>query len=97
MSTNTSFPQYVSELPCGWNYTKGLIGRLSFNFDFRFMILSVSILKLNGLHSAKILLLAWLGCLILLGSICPAFTNLLIHKTIKSLLRSNQVRLKTSD
>lgn len=74
-----------------------LIGRVGFNFDFRFMILSVSILNLKGLHSAKILLLPGLGCLILLGCIRPASTNLLIHKTVGSFLCSNQVRPKTSD
>lgn len=40
MSPNNSFPQYVSGLPCGRNYTC-LICRVGFNFDFRFMILSV--------------------------------------------------------
>ena len=40
-----------------------LSGGVGFNFDFGFMILSVSILNVSGLHSANILFLprAWLS------------------------------------
>lgn len=78
-------------------YIKCFIDWLYVNFNLSFMIQSVSIFNLSGLHSVKILLLYWLGCTILLGTMSSASTNLLIHKTIRSLLCSNQVRVKTSD
>lgn len=55
---------------------KHLIGRICFNFDLKFTILSVSILNLSGLPSR-------VGCLVLFP-LCSAFTNLLIHKTIEA-------------
>lgn len=51
---------------------KHLTGRICFNSDFRFMILSVTTFNLSGLHSAKILLPSWLGCLMLLACLRSA-------------------------
>lgn len=55
---------------------KGLTGRIGFNSDFRFMILSVTTFNLSGLHSAKILLPSRLGRLVLLGCLRPASGSL---------------------
>lgn len=46
---------------------KHLIGRIRFNSDFGFVILSVITFSLSGLHSAEILLPAWHDCLMLLA------------------------------
>lgn len=46
---------------------KHLIGRICFNSDFRFMILSVTSFNLSRLHSSEILLPSWHDCLMLLA------------------------------
>lgn len=46
---------------------KHLIGRIRFNSDFGFVILSVTTFSVSGLHSAEILLPAWHDCLMLLA------------------------------